>query len=152
MYVCVRVCAHNIYLVPITLCLCTFAQVATRCFVPQGLAQFTMAIASFCATCNHWCAAHAALPTIVRCPAPTAHHKPLRIVCALLPYRSNHVTSMAYVKDVFVPYCKATIERLRSADPAACRPFGEQVRRLPLIYYELKLCPLSSQYLELISS
>ena len=61
------------------------------------------------------------------------------------------MTSMAYVKDVFVPYCKATIERLRSADPAACRPFGEQVRRLPLIYYELKLCPVSSQHLELIS-
>jgi len=34
---------------------------------------------------------------------------------------------MAYVKDVYVPYIESTIERLRAADPSACRPFGEQV-------------------------
>ena len=47
-------------------------------------------------------------------------------MCVTHNYWSNHITSMAYVKDVFVPYCKATIERLRAADPTSSAPFGEQ--------------------------
>ena len=33
---------------------------------------------------------------------------------------------MAYVKDIFVPYCKATIEKLRAVNLTSSLPFGEQ--------------------------
>ena len=46
--------------------------------------------------------------------------------CATHNHWSNYVTSMAYVKDIFVPYIKATIEELRCNDPSVCKPFGKQ--------------------------
>ena len=47
--------------------------------------------------------------------------------CVTHNHWSNHVTSMAYVKDIFVPYCCATIAKLRAADTSVCLPFGDQV-------------------------
>jgi hypothetical protein len=47
-------------------------------------------------------------------------------MCVTHNHWSNHITSMAYVKDIFVPYCKATIEKLRAIDPTSSLPFGEQ--------------------------
>ena len=47
--------------------------------------------------------------------------------CVTSNHWSDEVTSVASVDDVYVPYYKRTIERLRGQDPAACKPYGEQV-------------------------
>ena len=51
-------------------------------------------------------------------------------MCVTHNHWSNHITSMAYVKDIFVPYCKATIEKLRAVNLTSSLPFGEQAALL----------------------
>ena len=52
-------------------------------------------------------------------------------LCATHNHWANFHTSMAYVKDIYVPYVKAKINELRrAATTNVCKPFGEQVARL----------------------
>ena len=48
-------------------------------------------------------------------------------VCATYNHWSNHVTSMAFIKDVFAPTVKATIAQLLLDKPGCCLPYGTQV-------------------------
>jgi hypothetical protein len=47
--------------------------------------------------------------------------------CTTANHWSDNITSIAYVKDVAVPYFRDKIAELRAVDTSSCKAFGEQV-------------------------